>query len=144
MARLAVLLSLPQPPTRQSLLKDAVRFGVVSVATEPLQDLHKWLEVEFHPLSLCKRVEATLKVIEDDNDEKSQLQQYLPALREITLVIKIITLGSGRSELRVIKVVRRKILMVFLSNPCNVEQNCCWCKSDLDKSGLGGPLDELQ
>merc|ERR1712158_175514 len=86
MARLAVLLSLPQPPTRQSLLKDAVRFGVVSVATEPLQDLHKWLEVEFHPLSLCKRVEATLKVIEDDNDEKSQLQQYLPALREITLV----------------------------------------------------------
>lgn len=90
MARLAVLLSLPQPPTRQSLLKDAVRFGVVSVATEPLQDLHKWLEVEFHPLSLCKRVEATLKVIEDDNDEKSQLQQYLPALREITLVIKII------------------------------------------------------
>ena len=91
MARLAVLLSLPQPPTRQSLLKDAVRFGVVSVATEPLQDLHKWLEVEFHPLSLCKRVEATLKVIEDDNDEKSQLQQYLPALREITLVIKLIT-----------------------------------------------------
>merc|ERR1712141_631826 len=86
MARLAVLLSLPQPPTRQSLLKDAVRFGVVSVATEPLQDLHKWLEVEFHPLSLCKRVEATLKVIEDDDDEKSQLQQYLPALREITLV----------------------------------------------------------
>jgi len=86
MARLAVLLSLPQPPTRQSLLKDAVRFGVVSAATEPLQDLYKWLEVEFHPLLLCKRVETTLKVIEDDNDEKSQLQQYLPALREITLV----------------------------------------------------------
>merc|ERR1711899_20348 len=85
MARLAVLLSLPQPPTRQSLLKDAARFGVVSAATEPLQDLHKWLEVEFHPLLLCKRVEATLKLIEED-DEKSQLQQYLPALREITLV----------------------------------------------------------
>merc|ERR1712156_404873 len=45
----------------------------------------KWLEVEFHPLLLCKRVEATLKLIEED-DEKSQLQQYLPALREITLV----------------------------------------------------------
>merc|ERR1712088_129389 len=86
MARLAVLLSLPQPPTRQSLLKDAVRFGVVSVATEPLQDLHKWLEVEFHPLLLCKRVEATLKLIEEDDEKKSQLQQYLPALREITLV----------------------------------------------------------
>ena len=91
MARLAVLLSLPQPPTRQSLLKDAARFGVVSAATEPLQDLHKWLEVEFHPLLLCKRVEATLKLIEED-DEKSQLQQYLPALREITLVNNIFIL----------------------------------------------------
>ena len=90
MARLAVLLSLPQPPTRQTLLKDAVRFGVVSAATESLKDLYKWLEVEFHPLVLCKRVEATLKAIEDDNDEKSQLQQYLPALREITLVIFIL------------------------------------------------------
>ena len=86
MARLAVLLSLPQPPTRQTLLKDAVRFGVVSAATQSLQDLYKWLEVEFHPLVLCKRVETTLKAIEDDNDEKSQLQQYLPALREMTLV----------------------------------------------------------
>ena len=85
MARLAVLLSLPQPPTRQSLLKDAARFGVVTAATEPLQELHKWLEVEFNPLLLCKRVETTLKLIEED-DEKSQLQQYLPALREITLV----------------------------------------------------------
>ena len=86
MARLAVLLSLQQPPTRQTLLKDAVRFGVVAAATQPLQDLHKWLEVEFHPLMLCKRVESTLKAIEEDTDEKSQLQQYLPALREITLV----------------------------------------------------------
>merc|ERR1712203_910187 len=85
MARLAVLLSLPQPPTRQSLLKDAARFGIVTAATEPLQELHKWLEVEFNPLLLCKRVETTLKLIEED-DEKSQLQQYLPALREITLV----------------------------------------------------------
>ena len=86
MARLAVLLSLQQPPTRQTLIKDAVRFGVVAAATQPLQDLHKLLEVEFNPLILCKRVDATLKVIEEDSDEKSQLQQYLPALREITLV----------------------------------------------------------
>ena len=97
MARLAVLLSLPQPPTRQSLLKDAVRFGVVSAATDPLQDLHKWLEVEFHPLLLCKRVETTLKSIEEDNDEKSQLQQYLPALREITLVIIYFGVKMGNS-----------------------------------------------
>jgi len=32
MARLAVLLSLQQPPTRQSLIKDAARFGIVQVS----------------------------------------------------------------------------------------------------------------
>ena len=85
MARLAVLLSLQSPPTRQSLIKDAARFGVVQSATQPLQDLYKYLEVEFHPLKLCNRVDSTLKLIEE-TDDMSALQQYLPSLREITLV----------------------------------------------------------
>ena len=37
MARLAVLLALSQPPTRVSLLKDCVRFGVVVAASPELQ-----------------------------------------------------------------------------------------------------------
>ena len=85
MARLAVLLSLQSPPTRQSLIKDAARFGVVQSATQPLQDLYKYLEVEFHPLKLCNHVDSTLKVIQE-TDDMSALQQYLPSLREITLV----------------------------------------------------------
>jgi translation initiation factor 3 subunit A len=85
MARLAVLLSLQQPPTRQSLIKDAARFGIVQAATQPLQDLYQWLEVDFHPLKLCDRVQTTLKFVESSED-MSLLQQYLPALREITLV----------------------------------------------------------
>ena len=85
MARLAVLLSLQSPPTRQSLIKDAERFGVVQSATQPLQELFNYLEVEFHPLKLCTKVETTLKFIEG-SDEMSVLQQYLPSLREITLV----------------------------------------------------------
>ena len=85
MARLAVLLSLQQPPTRQSLIKDAARFGIVQAATQPLQDLYQSLEVDFHPLKLCDRVQTTLKFVEGSED-MAQLQQYLPALREITLV----------------------------------------------------------
>ena len=85
MARLAVLLSLQSPPTRQSLIKDAERFGVVQAATQPLQDLFHSLEVELHPLQLCTKVETTLKLIEG-SDDMSSLQQYLPSLREITLV----------------------------------------------------------
>merc|ERR1712226_9917 len=85
MARLAVLLSLQSPPTRQTLIKDAERFGVVQAATQPLQELYNYLEVEFHPLKLCSKVETTLKLIEG-SEEMSVLQQYLPSLREITLV----------------------------------------------------------
>ena len=61
------------------------RFGVVQAATQPLQELYNYLEVEFHPLKLCSKVETTLKLIEG-SEEMSVLQQYLPSLREITLV----------------------------------------------------------
>ncbi|XP_046383797.1 eukaryotic translation initiation factor 3 subunit A isoform X2 [Ischnura elegans] len=61
--RLAVLLGLPQPPTRASLLRDMVRLNVVVLATPQLQDLHRWLEVEFHPLLLCSRVQTVIDTI---------------------------------------------------------------------------------
>ena len=85
MARLAVLLSLQQPPTRQSLLKDAVRFGVVQAATPQVQDIYQWLEVDFHPLKLCRRIEKGMKFIEEAEDF-SNLTQYVPALKDVTLV----------------------------------------------------------
>jgi translation initiation factor 3 subunit A len=58
---------------------------LLQAATSPLQDLYQWLEVDFHPLKLCDRVQTTLKFVENSED-MSLLQQYLPALREITLV----------------------------------------------------------
>ena len=67
------------------ILYSNFRFGVVQSATQPLQDLYNSLEVEFHPLQLCSKVEATLKHIEG-SDDTTALQQYLPSLREITLV----------------------------------------------------------
>jgi len=85
MARLAVLLALSQPPTRVSLLKDCVRFGVVTAASPELQDLYNWLEVDFHPLSLCKKVDAKLKLFEENSDFTS-LVMYSPPLRDMTLV----------------------------------------------------------
>ena len=44
MARLAVLLALSQPPTRLTLLKDCVRFGVVGAAGKKLPDLYNTIE----------------------------------------------------------------------------------------------------
>ena len=85
MARLAVLLSLQQPPTRQSLLKDAARFGVVQAATPQVQDLYQVLEVDFHPLKLCRRVEKGVKFVEESED-LAALAQYMPAIKDVTLV----------------------------------------------------------
>ncbi|EFA10123.1 eukaryotic translation initiation factor 3 subunit A [Tribolium castaneum] len=81
--RLAVLLGLFQPPTRASLLKDLVRVNVVSLASTQLQDLYNWLEVDFHPLLLCSRVHT---VIQSLQAEENLLQQYIPALQDVTLV----------------------------------------------------------
>jgi len=85
MARLALLLSLSQPPTRASLLRDCERFNVVAAASPEMQDLYNWLEVEFHPLVLCERVDLKLKDI-DENEELASLKQYDKALRDITLI----------------------------------------------------------
>lgn len=82
--RLAILLGLSQPPTRASLLKDIVRVNVVSLASSRLQDLYAWLEVEFHPLQLCSRVHSVVEELQAD--EGSPLQQYVPALQDVTLV----------------------------------------------------------
>ncbi|KAL3269582.1 hypothetical protein HHI36_008646 [Cryptolaemus montrouzieri] len=82
--RLAVLLGLFQPPTRASLLKDLVRVNVVALATPQLQELYNWLEVEFHPLLLCSRVQMVIKSIMQE--ENSPLQQYIKALQDVTLV----------------------------------------------------------
>lgn len=82
--RLAVLLGLLQPPTRISLLKDLARVNVINLASPQLQELYNWLEVEFHPLLLCERVETVIESL--NADEGSPLQQYIPALQDVTLV----------------------------------------------------------
>ncbi|KAJ8984994.1 hypothetical protein NQ317_016905 [Molorchus minor] len=82
--RLAVLLGLFQPPTRASLLKDLVRVNVINLASPQLQDLYNWLEVEFHPLLLCSRIHKVIQSLQAE--ENSPLQQYIPALQDVTLV----------------------------------------------------------
>ncbi|XP_012284100.1 eukaryotic translation initiation factor 3 subunit A [Orussus abietinus] len=82
--RLAILLGLPQPPSRTSLLRDIVRLNVVSLASPQLQDLYSWLEVEFDPLKLCGRVDAVIQALQAD--ETSPLLQYIRALQDVTLV----------------------------------------------------------
>lgn len=82
--KLAVLLGLNQPPTRASLLRDIVRLNVVNLASPQLQDLYSWLEVDFHPLELCSRVNSVIQTLQVD--ETSTLAQYVQALQNVTLI----------------------------------------------------------
>lgn len=82
--KLAILLGLQQPPTRQSLLRDVHRLNVVELADPLFQNLHKWLEVEFDPLNLCNRVQ--LCVDQMNTEENSHLAQYVAAVHHVTLV----------------------------------------------------------
>jgi len=61
-----------------------VRMNVVSLASPRLQELYAWLEVDFHPLQLCSRVHVIVEELLAD--EGSLLQQYVPALQDVTLV----------------------------------------------------------
>lgn len=81
--RLAVLLGLSQPPTRISLLKDMIRYNVVTLAAPEFQNLYKCLEVEFDPLNLCNQVQT---VIDSINNESNLLNQYINVLKDVTLV----------------------------------------------------------
>ncbi|KAL1137706.1 hypothetical protein AAG570_009402 [Ranatra chinensis] len=77
--KLAVLLTLQQPPTRASLIRDLVRMNVVQLSSPKLQDLYSCMEVEFNPLTLCKRVQNITSGLQGD-------EQYVPPLQDVTLV----------------------------------------------------------
>lgn len=48
-----------------------------------LRELFNWLEVEFHPLMLCNRVDGVLTFLEGSDID---LAQYIPSLQTNALV----------------------------------------------------------
>jgi translation initiation factor 3 subunit A len=72
-------------PTRQSLIKDLKRMGVLQFALQPLQDLYHWLEEDFHPLLLCGRVQTVVSFIEK-TETCPELKQYVVSLKDVTIV----------------------------------------------------------
>ena len=57
----------------------------MDAATQQVRELYNSLEVDFSPLKLCRRVEKIVKHVEEA-DELSALVQYMPAVKEVTLV----------------------------------------------------------
>lgn len=84
--RLATLLGLQSPPTRQSLINDMVRFNLLQYVVPEVKELYSWLEVDFHPLKLCGRVTKTLNWVRDQGEKETDLQQYVPHLQNNTIL----------------------------------------------------------
>jgi translation initiation factor 3 subunit A len=87
--RLSSLLTLQQPPTRQSLIRDLVKYNVVQHVYPELRDLYKWLECEFHPLKLSERVCKCLEFVEQRGNElavEGGLLQYVQPIKEIAVI----------------------------------------------------------
>ncbi|KAG7173693.1 Eukaryotic translation initiation factor 3 subunit A-like 2, partial [Homarus americanus] len=81
--KLATLLSLPKPPTRVSLIRDLMRFNVVTAVPQELQNLYRLMEVEFDPLHLCTRMQGNIEWIQEHPE--LGLTQYVTALQEMTI-----------------------------------------------------------
>ncbi|XP_027021627.2 eukaryotic translation initiation factor 3 subunit A isoform X2 [Tachysurus fulvidraco] len=84
--RLATLLGLQSPPTRQSLINDMVRFNLLQYVISDIKELYNWLEVEFHPLKLSGRVTKVLNWVRDQAEKEADLQQYVPHLQNNTIL----------------------------------------------------------
>ncbi|KAI1938725.1 eukaryotic translation initiation factor 3 subunit A [Ophidiomyces ophidiicola] len=79
--RLTNLLGMPQPPTRASLFKDALNKGLLSRCRPEIRDLYNILEVDFHPLSICKKITPILKQIGTD----PEMEKYVLPLQQVIL-----------------------------------------------------------
>ncbi|XP_033956223.1 eukaryotic translation initiation factor 3 subunit A isoform X2 [Pseudochaenichthys georgianus] len=84
--RLATLLGLQSPPTRQSLINDMVRFNLLQYVVPEVKELYNWLEVDFHPLKLSGRMTKVLNWVRDQSEKESDLQHYVPHLQGNTIL----------------------------------------------------------
>ncbi|KAF2643189.1 hypothetical protein P280DRAFT_467254 [Massarina eburnea CBS 473.64] len=80
-SRLTNLLGMSQAPTRAILFKDALSKGLLKRARPEIRDLYNILEVDFHPLSICKKISPILAKIGADEEMK----KYVGPLQQVIL-----------------------------------------------------------
>lgn len=79
--RLTNLLGMTQAPTRALLFKDALAKGLLKRCRPEIRELYNILEVDFHPLSICKRISPILTQIGSD----PELEKYVLPLQQVIL-----------------------------------------------------------
>lgn len=79
--RLTNLLGMSQAPSRAILFKDALSKGLLKRCKPEIRELYNILEVEFHPLSICKRISPILSQIGSD----PEMEKYVLPLQQVIL-----------------------------------------------------------
>lgn len=80
-SRLTNLLGMSQAPTRAILFKDALSKGLLKRVRPEIRDLYNILEVDFHPLSICRKISPILAQIGADES----MQKYVGPLQQVIL-----------------------------------------------------------
>ena len=79
--RLTNLLGMSHAPTRAVLFKDAMSKGLLKRAKPEIRELYQILEVDFHPLSICKKISPILMQIGAD----PEMERYVLPLQQVIL-----------------------------------------------------------
>lgn len=79
--RLTNLLRMSTAPTRAILFKDAMSKGLLKLCRPEIRELYQILEVDFHPLSICKRISPILVQIGAD----AEMEKYVRPLQQVIL-----------------------------------------------------------
>ena len=79
--RLTNLLGMASAPTRAVLFKDAMSKGLLKRAKFEIRELYQILEVDFHPLSICRKIAPILTQIGTD----PEMEKYVLPLQQVIL-----------------------------------------------------------
>lgn len=79
--RLTNLLGMGKAPTRQGLFKEIIGRGLLQRARPEIRELYTILEVDFHPLSICRKISPILSKIAADEEMK----KYVAPLHQVIL-----------------------------------------------------------
>lgn len=79
--RLAALLGLSRSPNRAGLLKEALSKNILKHVRPELRELYNILEVQFHPLSICKKIEPIMTRLA----QEPELAKYVKPLHQVIL-----------------------------------------------------------
>ncbi|KAI8927701.1 hypothetical protein BC831DRAFT_451295 [Entophlyctis helioformis] len=111
--RLTSLLRVSQLPTREGLLAEALGQTIFPLARPEVKELYQSLEVQFHPLSICKRIAPTITVFAENAD----LTRYVNCLQQVILTRLLQQLSQVYSTIKIDAVVQ----LASFPEPYNVD-----------------------